>query len=234
MRIVISATLACVSVLAASMVLTFVLSAVLPLFAAEPVYAQTNIDNSLADKQKIGTDNILYPTDVRILFSNVQNIPLHQQFITLGNNINNDTGHGTQNNINVAIANPDYTLPDTYPTLRVGQNFRINSTTLQNTPEGLYTTADVTLIPIASPLPINKKITDIDPEGDLIQQTPLIPLGSYQGDIHNFIIPQVIHPGYYLLYTSLHYSSLGMTVVYSTLLRIMEGQVILSHTSLKN
>jgi hypothetical protein len=73
---------------------------------------------------------------MRILFSNVQNIPLHQQFITLGNNINNDnndTSHGTQNNINVAIANPDYTLPDTYSTLRVGQNFRINSTTLQNT-----------------------------------------------------------------------------------------------------
>jgi hypothetical protein len=85
--------MACISVLAAS-VLTFVLSAALLLFATEPVYGQANIDNSLADKQKMGTDNILYPTDVRILFSNVQNIPLHQQFVMLGNN-NNDTSHGT-------------------------------------------------------------------------------------------------------------------------------------------
>jgi hypothetical protein len=214
--------MACISVLAASVVLTFVLSVALLLFATEPVYGQANTDNSLADKQKIGTDNILYPTDVRILFSNVQNIPLHQQFVILGNN-NNDTSHGTQNNINVSIANPDYTLPDTYSTLRVGQNFRINSTTLQNTPEGLYTKADVTLMPIASPLPINKKISDIDPEGDLIQQTSILHLGTYQGNIHNFIIPQVIHPGYYLLYTSLHYPSLAMTLVYSTLLRIIEA-----------
>jgi hypothetical protein len=44
-------------------------------------------------------------------------------------------------------------------------------------------------MPIASPLPINKKISDIDPEGDLIQQTPVLHLGSYQGNIHNFIIP---------------------------------------------
>lgn len=65
--------MACISVLAASVVLTFVLSVALLLFATEPVYGQANIDNSLADKQKIGTDNILYPTDVRILFSNVQN-----------------------------------------------------------------------------------------------------------------------------------------------------------------
>ena len=212
--------MACISVLAASVVPTFVLSVALLLFATEPVYGQANIDNSLADKQKIGTDNILYPTDVRILFSNVQNIPLHQQFVTLGNN-NSDTSHGTQNNINVAIANPDYTLPDTYSTLRVGQNFRINSTAAQNSPESLYTKADITLVPIASPLPPNGNLSDIDPESDLIQQTPVLHLGSYQGNIHNFVIPQVTHPGYYLLYVSLNYPSLGMNVVYNTMLRIV-------------
>jgi hypothetical protein len=148
---------------------------------------------------------------------------LDQQFIVLGNNTNNnnDTSHGTQNNSSiVAIANPDYTLPDTYSTLRVGQNFRINSTGEDNTPESLYATADVKLVPIAS-VPPGTKFSDIDPENDLIQQTPVIPLGNYQGNIHNFIIPQVTHPGYYLLYVSLYYPSPGMRVVYSTVLRIV-------------
>jgi hypothetical protein len=217
--------LTCVSVVVvASLILTFVLGAVLSLFATEHVYAQTNIDNSLADRQKMGTANILYPTEVHILFSNVQNATLDQQFITLGNstnNNNNGTSHGTQNNSSIiAIANPDYALPDTYSTLRVGQNFRINSTTLQNTPEGLYTKADVTLVPIAS-LPPNRNLSDIDPESDLTQQTPVLHIGSYQGNIHNFVIPQVTHPGYYLLYVSLYYPSLGMNVVYSTVLRIV-------------
>jgi hypothetical protein len=217
--------LTCVSVVVvvASLILTFVLGAVLHLLKADPVYAQANIDNSLADRQKIGTDNILHSIDVRILFSNVQNATLDQQFITLGNSTNNNsTSNGTQNNSGiVAIANPDYTLPDTYSTLRVGQNFRINSTAEQNTPESLYTKADVILVPIASPLPPNRNLSDIDPESDLIQQTPVLHLGSYQGNIHNFVIPQVTHPGYYLLYVSLNYPSLGMNVVYSTVLRIV-------------
>jgi hypothetical protein len=223
--------LTCVSVVVASLILTFVLGAVLHLFKADPVYAQANIDNSLADRQKIGTDNILYPIDVRILFSDVQNATLDQQFITLvnrtnnnnNNNNNNSTSHGTQNNSSsiVAIANPDYALPDRYYTLRVGQNFRINSTAVQNTPESLYTKADITLVPIASPLPPSGNLSDIDPESDLIQQTPVLHLGSYQGNIHNFVIPQVTHPGYYLLYVSLYYPSLGMNVVYSTMLRIV-------------
>jgi hypothetical protein len=219
--------LTCVSVVVvASLILTFVLGAVLHLFNADPVYAQANIDNSLADRQKIGTDNILYPIDVRILFSD-ENATLDQQFITLvnrtNNNNNNGTSHGTQNNSSsiVAIANPDYTLPDRYSTLRVGQNFRINSTAVQNTPESLYTKADITLVPIASPLPPNGNLSDIDPEGDLIQQTPVLHLGSYQGNIHNFVIPQVTHTGYYLLYVSLYYPSLDMNVVYSTMLRIV-------------
>ena len=219
--------LTCVSVVVASLILTFVLGAVLHLFKADPVYAQANIDNSLADRQKIGTDNILHPIDVRILFSDVQNATLDQQFITLvnrtNNNNNNGTSHGTQNNSSniVAIANPDYTLPDRYSTLRVGQDFRINSTAEQNTPESIHTKVDVTLVPIASPLPPNRNLSDIDPESDLIQQTPVLHLGSYQGNIHNFVIPQVTHPGYYLLYVSLNYPSLGMNVVYNTMLRIV-------------
>jgi hypothetical protein len=190
----------------------------LPFFMLEPVYAQQIINNSFAEEQKIGTHNILSPTDIHILLNNVQNVLLHQQFIVLGKN---NTRHGTQS---VAITNPDYTLPEINPTLKVGQTFRINSTTIQNTPESLYTEANVTLVPIAS-LPPNKNLSDIDPEDDLIQRTPIIPLGSYQGNIHNFVIPQVARPGYYLLYVSLYYPAEDdiMTVVYSILLRIVGG-----------
>jgi hypothetical protein len=140
---------------------------------------------------------------------------LNQQFITLGNNKN--TSHKTQNNSNVAIANPDYTLLNTNQTLRVGQNFRINSTTDQDIQ---YTTANVTLVPLA-PLPPNTKLSDIDPETDIIQQTPLIALGSYQGNIRTFVMPQVAHPRYYLLDVSLNYSSQGTIAVYSTIVRIV-------------
>lgn len=99
--------------------------------------------------------------------------------------------------------NRNYTLLDINPTLKVGPSFRINSTTIQSTPESLYTEANVTLVPIALP-PYNTNLSDIDPEVDLIQRTPIIPLGSYQGNIHNFVIPHIARPGYYLLYASLY------------------------------
>jgi hypothetical protein len=55
--------------------------------------------------------------------------------------------------------------------------------------------------------PSNTNLLDIYREDDLIQRTPIIPLGSYQGNIHNFIIPHVARPGYYLLCVSLYYPS---------------------------
>ena len=197
----------------------FVLSAVLPLFKIEPVYAQS-IDNSLAEKQRLGTNNIFSPQGVHILFGNGQNATLDLEFIVLGNN--NNTSQGTQNS-SVVIKNPDYGLSDTNAILSVGQNFRINSTTDQDLK---YTSANVRLVPIAS-LPPGTKLSDIDPETDLIQQTPLIPLGAYQGNVSSFTIPQVVRPGNYLIDVHLHYPSLGITTVYSGLVKIVNsGRVV--------
>jgi hypothetical protein len=190
----------------------FVLSAVLPLFKIEPVHAQS-IDNSLAEKQRLGTNNIFSPQGVHILFGNGQNATLDLEFIVLGSN--NNTSQGTQNS-SVVIKNPDYGLSGTNSTVSIGRNFMIDSTTDQ----GLkYTSANVRLIPIAS-LPPGTKLSDIDPETDLIQQTPLIPLGTYQGNVSSIVIPQTTHPGYYLIDVHLHYPSLGITTVYSALLRV--------------
>lgn len=100
-------------------------------------------------------------------------------------------------------------LLNTNQTLRVGQNFRINSTTDQDIQ---YTTANVTLVPLA-PLSPNTNLSDIDPETDIIQQTPLIALGSYQGNIHK---PKILS-----FRLSLNYSSQGMIPVYSTIVRIV-------------
>lgn len=197
----------------------FVLSAVLPLFKIEPVYAQS-IDNSLAEKQRLGTNNIFSPQGVHILFGNGQNATLDLEFIVLGNN--NNTSQGTQNS-SVVIKNPDYGLSDTNAILSVGQNFRINSTTDQDLK---YTSANVRLVPIAS-LPAGTKLSDIDPETDLIQQTPLIPLGAYQGNVSSFTIPQAVRPGNYLIDVHLHYPSLGITTVYSGLVKIVNsGRVV--------
>jgi hypothetical protein len=198
-----------------SMSLAFVLGAVLPLFKIEPLHAQS-IDNSLAEKQRLGTNNIFSPQGVHILFGNGQNATLDLEFIVLGSN--NNTSQGTQNS-SVVIKNPDYGLSDTNAILSVGQNFRINSTTDQDLK---YTSANVRLVPIAS-LPPGTKLSDIDPETDLIQQTPLIPLGSYQGNVSSIVIPQTTHPGYYLIDVHLHYPSLGITTVYSALLRVVNS-----------
>jgi hypothetical protein len=203
-----------------SMSLAFVLSAVLPLFKIEPVYAQS-IDNSLAEKQRLGTNNIFSPQGVHILFGNGQNATLDLEFIVLGSN--NNTSQGAQNG-SVVFKNPDYGLSDTNAILSVGQNFRINSTTDQDLK---YTSANVRLVPIAS-LPPGTKLSDIDPETDLIQQTPLISLGSYQGGVGTFVIPQTTRSGYYIIDVSLHYPSLGMTTVHTALVRITSGGGIVS------
>ena len=108
--------------------------------------------------------------------------------------------------------NRNYTLLDINPTLKVGPSFRINSTTIQSTPEFQYTEANVTLVPIALP-PYNTNLSDIDPETDIIQQTPLIALGSYQGNIHK---PKILS-----FRLSLNYSFQGMIPVYSTIVRIV-------------
>jgi hypothetical protein len=203
-----------------SMSLAFILSAILPLFKIEPVYAQS-IDNSLAEKQRLGTNNIFSPQGVHILFGNGQNATLDLEFIVLGSN--NNTSQGAQNS-SAVIKNPDYGLSDTNAILSVGQNFRINSTTDQNIK---YTTANVRLVPIASLTP-GTKLSDIDPETDLIQQTPIIPLGSYQGGVGTFVIPQTARSSYYIIDVSLHYPSLGLTTVNSALVRITSSGGIVS------
>jgi hypothetical protein len=196
----------------------FILGAaeVLPLFKIENVYAQT-IDNTLAQKQRLGTNNIFSPQGVHILFSNGQNATLDQQFIVLGSY----SGPDTQNS-SLVVKNPDYGLSDTNSTLSVGQNFTIDSTT----EEGIkYTAANVRLVPIAS-LPPGTKLSDIDPETDLIQQTPLLSVGTYQGNASSFTIPQVVRPGNYLIDVHLHYPSLGITTAYSGLVRIVNSGVV--------
>jgi hypothetical protein len=142
--------------------------------------------------------------------SNVATLDL--EFIVLGSN--NNTRQGTQNG-SVVIKNPDYGLSGTNSRVSIGRNFMIDSTTDQ----GLkYTSANVRLIPTS--LPPGTKLSGIDPETDLIQQTPLIPLGSYQGNVSSIVIPQTTHPGYYLIYVHVHYPSLGITTVYSALLGV--------------
>jgi len=196
-----------------SLSLAFIFGAIPHLFKIQSVYAQS-IDNSLAEKQRLGTNNIFSPPGVHLLFSNVQNETLDQQFAIIGSY----SGPETQS-ISVVIKNPDYGLSDTNSSLRVGQNFTIDSTT----DEGIkYTSANVRLVPIAS-LPPGTKLSDIDPETDLIQQTPLIPLGAYQGNVSSFTIPQAVRPGNYLIDVHLHYPSLGITTVYSGIVKIVNG-----------
>ena len=48
------------------------------------------------------------------------------------------------------------------------------------------------------PLPPNTKLSNIDPETDLKQQTPLIPVGTYHGNVSSFVIPPTKHPVYKL------------------------------------
>ena len=67
-----------------------------------------------------------------------------------------------------AISSPDYGFSTTIPTLRVGENFNINSTTDAN---GLnrYSSVVLLLVPITSPFPpADTSIEDIDPESDIL------------------------------------------------------------------
>lgn len=195
------------SVIPAFMVLAFVLNTDLSFFTIKPSYAQVPVDNSLPETQRLGTNNILNFPDVTILYGNGNATSLDQEFALLASN-----------NTKAAIRNPDYGLNDTIPVLRVGQNFRINSTTDQDI---VYSRVNVALVPIAS-LPPGTKLSDIDPEDNLTQQTPLTSVGSYIGGIGNLVIPQTTRPGYYLLDVSLHYPSQGVTAVYNTMVRIVK------------
>jgi hypothetical protein len=204
------------TVIMVSMSLAFVLGSVLPFFKIEHVYGQQLVDNSLTISQRLGTTNILTFPGVNLLYGNGKAVPLDEEFTLLHNN----TSLGTQNK--VAISNPDYSLNDTISSLSIGQNFRINST---NEETIQYARVNVTLVPITSSLPPHTKISDIDPENDLMQQTP-IPVGSYIGNIGNFVVPQVTHPGYYLLTVYLRYQSQGISAVYNTLIRIGNSSAV--------
>jgi len=189
-----------------------------PFFEKNLVYAQQSLSKDL----RLGTGNILkLPDDVSLLYGNAQNASLDQEFILLGNNPKIPGQH------NVAVSNPDYGLSESFPRLRAGEKFAINSSTDSDIK---YSSAAVTLTPITSPFPpTDQSISDIDPEVDMAFSTP-ITLGSYHGEIGSFVIPQTVRPGYYLLYTYLQYPGQNMTAVYNTLVQITPNTTGISAT----
>jgi hypothetical protein len=196
--------------IAVYLILFLVLGISLTFFGNKTVFGQTDQDNSVSEQLRLGTGNILnLPFDVSLLYGNNQNASLYQEFILLGNN------PGTlYNRHNVAISSPDYGFSTTIPTLGVGENFNINSTTDAN---GLnrYSSVVLLLVPITSPFPpADTSIEDIDPESDIVLSTPII-LGKYTDDIGTFVIPQTSSPGYYLLYAYFQYPTYDMTAVYN-------------------
>ena len=204
----------CTVFIAVSLALFVVSGTGVPFFKSKPVYGQPQeIDNSLSEQQRLGTDNILYlPDDVSLLYGNHQNASFDQEFILLGNN------QSIGSPKSVAIVNPDFGLSTPVPTLRVGENFNINSTIAPDTER--YRSVAVLLVPITSPFPpANTTVEDVDPEFDLALSTPLI-LGNYAGNSGTFVIPHTASPGYYLLYAYLQFPTYNMTVVYNTPLQV--------------
>jgi hypothetical protein len=196
-----------------SLILFLVSGISFPFFENKTVYGQPVQDNSVSEQLRLGTGNILdLPDDVSLLYGNNQNASFYQEFILLGNN------PGTlYNRHNVAISSPDYGFSTTIPTLRVGENFNIDSTTDANI---RYSSVVLLLVPITSPFPpTDTSIEDIDPESDIVLSTPLI-LGKYTGDIGTFVIPQTSSPGYYLLYAYFQYPTYNMTAVYNTAVHV--------------
>jgi hypothetical protein len=197
------------------MTLTLTLFLVSGTGLSTPVYSQLGspmIDNnSLSEQQRIGTNNILNFPDVNLLYGNGKNASLDLEFILLGNNPSIPNQH------NVAIANPDYSLSIPIPTLMVGENITINSTTDEDIK---YSSALVVLVPITSPFPpTNMNIEDVDPESDLALSTP-INFGTYGSNYGSLVIPPTVSPGSYLFYAYLQYPTYNMTAVYNTAVQV--------------
>jgi hypothetical protein len=203
-----------------SLILFIVSGTNLPFFKSKPVYGQPQeIDNSLSEQKRLGTDNILYlPDDVSLLYGNHQNASFDQEFVLLGKN------QSMTNRNDVAIVNPDFGLSTPVPTLRVGENFNINSTVDPDTDR--YRSVSVLLVPITSPFPpANTAVEDVDPEFDLALSTPIV-LGNYTGDSGTFVIPHTASPGYYLLYAYVQYPTYNMTVVYNTPVQVTSSSAV--------
>ena len=175
-------------------------------------------NTSVSQQQRLGTTNILDPPDdVSIITSNHKNSSLDEQFIVLGNNL------GTSNRQNIAISNPDYGLSTPIPTLMVGENFNINSSTDADI---VYTSATVKLVPITSPFPPNNtRIEDVDPENDISLGTP-ITIGNYTGNFGTFVLPHTASPGYYLMYVYFKYPVYNITAVYNTAVQLTGSNVV--------
>jgi hypothetical protein len=126
------------------LILPIVVGPSLRIFKDRFSYAQLIQDSaSVSQLQRLGTTNILdSPNDVSLISGNHKNSSLNEQFILLGNNL------GIRQNI--AISNPDYGLSTPIPTLIIGENFNMNSSTDTDI---VYTSATVKLVPITSPFP---------------------------------------------------------------------------------
>jgi hypothetical protein len=204
--------------IAVYLILFLVSGIILTFFGNKTVFGQPVPDNGVSEQLRLGTGNILnLPDDVSLLYGNNQNAPFYQEFILLGNN------PGTlYNRHNVAISSPDYGFSTTIPTLGVGENFNINSTTDANI---RYSSVVLLLVPITSPFPpADMSIEDIDPESDIVLSPPII-LGKYTGDIGTFVIPQTSSPGHYLLYAYFQYPSYNMTAVYNTAVQVTSNDL---------
>lgn len=204
------------SVCVISLLLILVVDPALPFFKDTLSYAQLIQDNSSASQQRLGTTNILDPPgDVSLIYGNQKNSSLDEQFILLGN-----SQEASINRQNIAISNPDYGLSTPVPTLAIGQNFNIYSSTDADI---VYTSANVKLVPITSPFPPSGiRIEDVDPESD-ISFGPPITIGNYTGNIGAFVIPHAATPGYYILYVYLNYPAENITMVYNSALQLKAG-----------
>jgi hypothetical protein len=197
------------------LILPLVAGPSLPLFKDRFSYAQLIQDSaSVSQQQRLGTSNILaLPDNVSLVYSNHKNSSLDGQFILLGNNTNRQ---------NVAISNPDYGLSTPIPTLMIGENFNMNSSTDADI---VYTSATVKLVPITSPFPPTiMRIQNVDPENDILLGTP-ITLGNYTGNSGNFVIPHTASSGYYILYVYFYYPTYNLTAVYHTAVQL-EGSSV--------
>jgi hypothetical protein len=198
--------------MSACLILFLVLDPSSALFKDRFAHSQLIQDNSaVSQQQRIGTTNILDPPDdVSIVYGNQMNSSLDEQFIVLGNN-----SQGT--NTNLAISNPNYGLSTPVPTITIGGNFNINSSTDADI---VYTSATIKLVPITSPFPPSgMSIEDVDPENDISLGTP-ITIGNYTGDLGTFTIPSTAAPGYYILYVYFNYPAENITTIYNTAVQL--------------
>lgn len=99
--------------IAISLALFVVAGTDMPFFKSELAYGQPQeIDNCLGERQRLGTDNILYFPDVSLLHGSHQGASFDQEFVLLGNNQSIDSPK------NVAIVNPDFGLSTPVTTLK--------------------------------------------------------------------------------------------------------------------